>query len=79
MEVVVELFSQEIFQRLKAARSDQTPFQATPPQHLPLQVNHIGDEHLIDNIGRLYRRKDAGGKLVIGGGVFALKQLWLTK
>ena len=79
VQIVVELFSQEIFQRFKSARSDQTPFQAAPPQDLPLQGHHVGYEHLLDNIDRLYRCADTGEKLVIGGGVFALKQLWLTK
>ena len=77
--IVVELFSQETFQRFKSARSDQTPFQAAPPQDLPLQGDYIGYEHLVDNIDRLYRCADPREKLVIGGGVFTLKQLWLTK
>jgi hypothetical protein len=68
------MFSQETFQGFKSAGSDQTRFQAAPPQDLPLQRNHIDYEHFIDNIDRLYRCADTGEKLVIGGGVLALKQ-----
>ena len=74
VQIVVELPTQETFQRFKSARSHQTRFQAAPPKDLPLQGHHVGYQHLIDNIDRLYRRADTGEKLVIGGGVFALKE-----
>ena len=79
VQIVVEVFTQEIFQRFKSARSDQTPFQAAPPQDLPLQGHYVGYEHLIDNIDRLYRCADTREKLVIGGGIFALNERGRTK
>ena len=79
VQIVVELFSQEIFQRFKSARSDQTQFQAAPPQDLPLQGHYVRYEYFIDNIYRLYGRADTGEKLVIRGGVFALKEERRTK
>ena len=60
VQIVVELFIQEVFQRFECALSDQTQFQAAPPQNLPLQGRHIGYEHLIDNIERLYRCVETG-------------------
>jgi hypothetical protein len=74
VRIVVKFSSQETSQLSKCARSDQTRFQAAPPQDLPLQGHYIGYEHLFDNIDRLYRCPDAGKKLVIGGGVFALDE-----
>ena len=79
VQIVVEVFTQETFQRFKSARSDQTRFQAASPQDLPLQGHYVGYEHLIDNIDRLYRCADTGEKLVIGGGIFALKERGRTK
>jgi hypothetical protein len=79
VQVVVEIFTQEIFQRFKCGRSDQTPFQAAQPQDLPLQGQNIGCEHIIDNIDRLYRCEDAGEKLVIDGDIFALNERGRTK
>src|SRR4029450_7400964 len=70
---------QETFQRFKSGRLHQSPFQAAPPQNLPLQRDDIGDEHLLDNVGWLYGIADAGKKLVTRGGVFPLKNLWLTE
>ena len=64
---------------LSPGACDQAPFQAAPPQDLPLQGHNIGYEHLIDNIDRLYRCADTREKLVIGGGVFALKEQGRTK
>jgi hypothetical protein len=57
---------------LETARLDQTRFQATPSQHLPLQEHYIGYEHLVDNLDRVYCYPDASEKLVIGGAIFAL-------
>jgi hypothetical protein len=71
--LVVEVFSQEIFQ-LVCGRADQTPFEAAAPQDLPFQRRYVSYEHLIDNIDRLYRRADTHEKLVIGSGVFALEE-----
>jgi hypothetical protein len=59
---------------LDFARSNQTRFQATPPQNLPLQHRHIGYQHLFDNIGRLYRCEHTGEKLIIGGGILPLDE-----
>ena len=79
VQIVFEIFTQQIFQHFICARSNQTPFQAAPPQDLPLQGHYVSYEHLIDNIYRLYGRADTGEKLVIGGGVFALKEERRTK
>jgi hypothetical protein len=61
--IVVEIFAQESLQRRESARSNQTGFQAAPPQNLPLQRCHIDYQHLIDNIDRLYRCEHMGEKL----------------
>jgi hypothetical protein len=74
VQIVFELFGQETFQRFKSERSDQTQFQAAPPQDLPLQGHYVGYEQLVDNVGRIYCCMDTGEKLVIGGGVLALKK-----
>ena len=34
-------------------RLEETPFQAAPPQDLPLQRCYVGYEHLIENVGRI--------------------------
>src|SRR5262249_16709552 len=70
----LELFYQKKFQCFKSGLSHQIPFQAPPSEDLPLQGHDVGDEHLIDNIDRLYRRADTTEKLVIGGGILALKE-----
>jgi hypothetical protein len=79
VQIVVELSNQEIFQRFKSKGSDQTPFQAAPPQDVPFQGHYVGYENLIDNIDWLYRRADTREKLVIVGGVFALNEQRRTK
>jgi hypothetical protein len=79
VQIVFEVFSQETFQRFKSPRLEQTRLQAAPPQHLPFQGHYVGYEHLFNNIDRFYDRADAREKLVVGRGVFALEQLWLTK
>jgi hypothetical protein len=42
-------------------------------------VHYVGYEHLIDYIDRFYRCADTREKLVIGGGIFALKEQGRTK
>jgi hypothetical protein len=69
-----ELFTHESFERFEYARSDPTQFHTTPPQNLPFQVRHIGNEHFIDNVDRRYCCEEMGEKLVIGGGVFPLQK-----
>jgi len=44
-----------------------------------LRKHCVGYVHLVDNIVQLYRCTDAGGKLIIGSGVFTLKNWRLTK
>ena len=58
------MFTQELFQCLKSARSHQTRFQAAPAQDLPFQGHHIGYEHFIDDIDRVYGCADAAEKFV---------------
>jgi hypothetical protein len=52
----------------------QSPFQAAPPQDLPLQGRYVGYENLVDDIDRLYRRADTREKLVTSGGILASKE-----
>jgi hypothetical protein len=75
----LELVYQESFQFFKCGCSDQAPLQAAPSQNLPLRPHHVGYKHFLDNIGRLYRGADTAEKLLISGGVFTLKDLWLTE
>jgi hypothetical protein len=74
VQIAIELFGQETFQRFKSARSDQIQFQAAPPQDLPLQGHYVGYEHVVDNVDRVYCCTDTGEKLVVGGGVLALRK-----
>jgi hypothetical protein len=61
-------------QGFKGVRSDQAPFQTVPPQDLPFQEYQLGYEHLLDTIDRVYRRAEALEELIIGLGIFALKE-----
>ena len=46
----LERLAQETFQRRAFARSQETGLHTAPPQNLPLQVDHIGNEHFIDSL-----------------------------
>jgi hypothetical protein len=70
----LELFYQEKFKRFKSSLLHQSPFQAAPPQELPLQGRYVGYENFVDDIDRLYRRADTTEKLVISFGILALKE-----
>ena len=76
VEIVIrlELFYQKKFQCFKSGLSHQSPFQAAPSENLPLQRHYVDDEHLVDRVGRLYRRADTAEKLVIGSAILPLEE-----
>jgi hypothetical protein len=70
---------QEYFQRIESARSHQTRFRSAPSQNLPLQGRHIVDEHVLDNVDRLYRRVYPRMKFATQDVVFTLEQQRIIK
>ena len=70
----LQFLTQKFFQCFNLIHADQARFQATPPQDLPLQRDHVGYKHLVDSIDWVQRCADSGMKLVILGRIFAHQQ-----
>jgi hypothetical protein len=79
VQIILELFAQELFKGVLHALLDQARFQAVPPQDVPLRRHHVRNVHLIDNIDRLHSGRNAGEEFVVGGRILTLNQRRRTK